>query len=56
VGVLVIVDELELEFTPVGHDEDRGVPDHLVEWDSDLGDQTAVGSLLGVGETASVNR
>src|SRR5918999_3607522 len=53
VGVLVIVDELELEHAPVGHDEDPGLVDQLVLRDPDRGAHRAVGSLLGLPDGAA---
>src|SRR3954451_22406280 len=35
VGVLVVVDELDVQFAAVGQDQDRGVPDQLVGDDPD---------------------
>src|SRR4051794_2819322 len=46
VRVLVIVDELELEHTSVGNDQDPGLVDQLVLRDADRGVHLAVGSLL----------
>src|SRR5215207_6060417 len=46
VGVLVVVDELELEHTPMWQDEDSRLEDELVLGDPDAGVQLAVRSLL----------
>src|SRR5919112_855406 len=54
VSVLVIVEDLELEVARMGHDGDRGLPDHSIGRDPDLGAHAAVGSLLGVPEASSV--
>src|SRR5829696_10135824 len=48
VGVLVVIEELELENAPMGHDQDSGLVDELVLWDPDCGVHLAVRSLLRV--------
>src|SRR5918992_107799 len=53
VRVLVIVDELELEHAPVGHDEDPGLVDQLVLGDPHGGAHLSVGPLLGVSDFAT---
>src|SRR3954453_12959186 len=50
VGVLVVVDELDVEVAGVGQDEDRGVPDQLVGDDPDRGGHPAVRRLVGLGD------
>src|SRR3954471_22922633 len=51
-GVLVVVDELDVQVPAVGQDEDRGVPDQLVWHDPDPGAHPAVVALLGVSDVA----
>src|SRR3954469_5045465 len=46
VGVLVVVEELDLELATVGQQEDRGVPDQLVGDDPDHGAHASVRPLL----------
>src|SRR5215212_5877747 len=48
VGVLVVVEELDVEVAAVGQDEDRGVPDQLVGDDPDRGGHPAAGPVIGL--------
>src|SRR5918998_6273976 len=48
VGVLVVVDELDVQVAAVGQDQDLGVPDQLVGDDVDLGSHPAVPPFLGL--------
>src|SRR3954462_7125404 len=50
VGVLVVVDELDVQFAAVGQDQDRGVPDPLGGHDPDRGGHGAPGLVLGLGD------
>src|SRR3954452_21890024 len=50
VGVLVVVDELDVELAAVRQDEDRGIPDQLVGDDPDHGGHRAAGLVLGRGD------
>ncbi len=54
VSVRVIVEELELDIAPMGHDEDRGLVDQLIFRDPDCGAHDAVGPFLSVPEASSV--
>src|SRR6185437_4299936 len=47
VRVLVVVDDLQLEFAPVGHDQDRRVPGEFVGIDPDCRVHATVGPFLG---------
>src|SRR5437763_765771 len=51
-GVLVIVEDLKLKVAPVGHDDDRWLPDQLIGRDADSGVHATVGSLLGLTKTS----
>src|SRR3569833_1311864 len=50
VGVLVVVDELDVEIAAVRQHEDRGIPDQLIGHDPDLGVHPAAVALLGVAD------
>src|SRR3954449_9665040 len=54
VGVLVVVDELDVEVAPVRQHEDRGIPDQLVGHDPHRGPHPAAVHLLGLRDVAGV--
>jgi hypothetical protein len=46
-GVVVVVDDLQLELAPVREDQDSGIENELVQRNPNGGVHLAVGSLLG---------
>jgi hypothetical protein len=52
-GVLVVIDERQLDRAPMRHDEDPRVVDEFVLGDSDGGAHDAVGTLLSLSDVAS---